>query len=166
MKNSSPHLLQAGMTAVLLCFLVLFGMQAFGGGINSRADFDAVSTKVTESLDPSVYEPVSVSGIRRYLDLNPESFTDVAFYRNGDAMSANELAIVRFDSEKAARDFEKAVNERIHSQHEIYAGYAPEQAALMEQALVDIQGNYALYYTGDNPSQIDSLFVSALKGGN
>lgn len=80
-------------------------------------------------------------------------------------MSANELCIVQFDDAQHGQAFEDAARKRIASQHDIYAGYAPEQSALMESALVDVEDNYALYYVGDSASEMEKLFESALKGG-
>lgn len=150
--------------AIGLCLLLIMGQPLLNGKIHSEAEFETVAAAVVESLDPAIYPEVSDSQIRRYLDLDPSMLTSVSLYRNKDAMSANELLIAQFDSPEAANAFEKAVNKRVSTQKDIYSGYAPEQAALMDTALIDVHDNYALYYVGDNGSQIDALFKQALKG--
>ncbi len=162
-SKSRRYLFLQGAALVLL--LALFGFQLLGGKIHSEVPFETVQAKLTETLDSAVYPEVSASKIRRYINLNPDEFENAAMYRVDDAMSASELVLVRFSTPEQAQKFEEAVESRISTQHDIYSGYAPEQAGLMENALVDVQDNYALYYTGDHPEQIQSTFELALKEG-
>lgn len=165
MKKSSSVWINSFMALTLVCLLGIFLYQALPHTIHSRQPFETVEQKVTQSLDTAVYPEVSTSRLRRYLDLDPSAYANIKFFRNGDAMSANELCIVQFDDAQHGQAFEDAARKRIASQHDIYAGYAPEQSALMESALVDVEDNYALYYVGDSASEMEKLFESALKGG-
>ncbi len=165
MKRRNPVFLNIGM-AITLCLLTfILGQQIFGGKIHSKAAFNEVISKLTQNLDPEVYPQVETSALRRYIDLDPAAVNEISMYRNEDLMSAGEMVIAHFENPQAAKDFETAIQNRITSQHDIYSGYAPEQTALMENALVDIQDNYGLYYVGENTAGIDDAFISALKGG-
>ena len=165
MKRRNPVFLNIGM-AITLCLLTfILGQQIFGGKIHSKAAFNEVISKLTQNLDPEVYPHVETSALRRYIDLDPAAVNEISMYRNEDLMSAGEMVIAHFENPQAAKDFEAAIQNRITSQHDIYSGYAPEQTALMENALVDIQDNYGLYYVGENTAGIDDAFISALKGG-
>lgn len=165
MKKSSELGISLSLGAILLALLVIIAQPLLNGKIRSSSDFDSVSAAVMQSLDAQIYPEVSASQTRHYLDLDPSQFTSIALYRNKDAMSANELAIAQFENEEAAKAFEDAVNKRISAQTDIFSGYAPEQAALMKDAIVDVHDNYALYYVGNDGAQIDALFQKALKGG-
>lgn len=161
-SNRTMNLIRAGLLVLLL---VIFGFQSFTTRIMSNAPFDSVASAVTSTLNPDVYpqrEPVSVT---RYFGLDPAQFEQIALYRSEDAMSADELLLAKFETKEAQKAFEDAVKERIASQKSIYEGYAPEQATQMEAALVDVQGNYGLYYVGDDPAKIDELFRNALRKG-
>lgn len=164
-KRRNPIYINIGM-AITLCLLGAFlSRQVFSGKIHSKAAFDEVALKLTQSLDPEAYPQVETSAFRRYIDLDPAEFNEIRMYRNEDLMSAGEMVIAHFDNSQAAKAFETAIQNRITSQHDIYSSYAPEQTAMMENALVDIQDNYGFYYVGDNPAGVDGVFLSALKGG-
>lgn len=168
MNKSHPFkvmLTNAAMGLTLVCLLAILGFQLFAQKIHSNQPFDTIQAKVSEGLDPNLYPPISTASLRRYLDLDPALFNQIVLLRNEDALSARELCLVWFDQPQAGNAFEQAVEQRIYSQKDIYEGYAPEQTALMENALVDIEDNYALYYVGDNPQTMQNTFQNALKGG-
>ncbi len=153
-----------GMGIALVGLLAIFVSQLSAGKIHSDQPYETVSAKVLEGLDGNLYPQVSTASVPRYLQLDPASFTSFGYWRNNDTMSARELCLVQFDNPEAAKSFEQAVNARITSQHDIYSGYAPEQTAQMEDALVDVEDNYALYYVGDDPAGREAIFKAALKG--
>lgn len=162
-KRMAGYLMQA---ALLIVFLVLGYSQVRTNRIHSEVPFETIETELVENLDENIYPQKPSVTVRRYIDLNPDQYEQIAFYRSDDAMSAGELLLVRFSNEEAADQFKEAVQKRIDTQHDIYSGYAPEQAAMMENALTDVQGNYALYYIGSDPENMESLFEQALKGGS
>ncbi len=165
-KQSSTKtiLSYVGMGLALVGLVLVFITQLSSGKIHSDQPYDVIGAKMQEGLDPNVYPAVSANTTRRYLDLDPAGYIQFGLWRNSDSMSANELCLVQFDNPQAAKDFEQAVNNRIQAQHDIYAGYAPDQAAQMEAAIVDVEDNYALYYVGDDPAGKEAAFKAVLKG--
>lgn len=83
-------------------------------------------------------------------------------YVPGTNMYANEALLIRLSDISQAESVRTAIEERIDTQREIFAGYAPEQTALLERAVVDVRGNYILYVTDDDADRIDEVFRSAL----
>lgn len=164
MKSTSPKLfsvIKGCLLVLLLAFWIPFFLPA---GIYSNEPFDLVSKAVSKDLDSSSYVLQDDQALRRYLGLDASSFSGISFYRIGDAMSARELVVASSDSADVLDTLEEAVNTRIASQTAVYEGYAPDQSALMQQALVDRQENFLLYYVGDDPNGLDAAFISALKG--
>lgn len=149
--------------AVLLVFLLL---QIPASGIHSSASFETIEQKMTAGLDPNVFAAQDPLKVHRYLGVDPSAFEKIALFRSDDAMSASEMVVVQFANDEQKQQFEQAVQKRIDSQHDIYSGYAPEQAAVMENALMSIQDNYGLYYAGDNPAGAIQLFEQVLREGD
>lgn len=153
------------MIIQILLVIALVGMwipDLFSRKIYSQAEMETVSAALVKNLDAAVYEAKDNQKIKRYLSLDPGMFESIAFWRSDDAMSAQELVIAKSDDPAVLEAFAAAMEERQESQYNIYEGYAPAQAAMVEQGIIDVQGNYAMYYVGDNPAQMETLFVKAL----
>lgn len=149
-------------------FLLLVGLGIFllsfilGGKIYSSTPFSYVEQSVLSVIDQSLYPKQDNQKLRRYLNLDPAQALNISFFRLDDAMSANEIVLVQFDP-ASADTFEAAITTRKNSQQKIYEGYAPEQAELMKNALIDMEENYALYYVGPQTEQVKEAFQQALK---
>lgn len=150
---------------VLVVLLLALWIPAFlPSGIYSSQSMDTVASALTSSLSEDIYPKQGTQAIKRYLKIDPNDFDSIAFYRNDDAMSASEMLIASSSDQALLDSLQKAVEARINSQASVYEGYAPEQKALMDEALVDVQGNYVLYYVGDEPAKMDAAYIKALKG--
>lgn len=148
---------------IAFCLLVFWGSTIFSGKITSFQPMSAVETRVLSTLDQSQYPRQDRGVLERFYSLDSNLFLDASVFRSSNAMSARELVLVQFDDAQAAKAFEKAMNGRRDSQSQIFAGYAPQEAALAENALLDVQGNFALFYIGDNPQSVDALFLESLR---
>jgi hypothetical protein len=149
---------------LLFILAVWLGLQLAPDAIYSDQTFDQVSAAVLAKTDQTLYPAQSSQKLRRYFQLDPAQFEQAGFWRLDDAMSAQELLIVQSDDAAALDAFEQAAQNRIDTQTNIYEGYAPDQAAMMKDAIIVKEGNYALYYTGTESQTIKTAFQSALKG--
>ncbi|UNT95061.1 DUF4358 domain-containing protein [Allobaculum mucilyticum] len=149
--------------ALAIVLAVFWGSTLFSGRITSLNSFDSVQGPVVTHVSSDAYPKQDTLALRRYYGLDPNEFQNSAVYRLSNAMSARELVIVQFGDRQAAQDFESAMKERAKSQSDIFAGYAPEEAQLAENALLNVQGNYALFYVGDHPEQVNDTFMESLR---
>lgn len=152
--------------AVLLIILALFLFSYFeGGSIHSNASFENVQQALAGAVDPGLYPLMDSQKLKRTMNIDPSSAVNVAFYRLDDAMSANELLLIEYDPAQK-EELEAAARSRQASQEHIYEGYAPQQAALMKDALIDFEENYGLYYVGSDPQRVEDVFRAALRGNS
>lgn len=149
------------MAFCLIAFLIVL-RPVFRSEKISERSFEDLFAKTMENISMDPYPAQGTQSLRRYFELEPSDFEQIAFYRLDDAMSADELLLARFSTPEAARKFEQAVQARIQSQTDIYAGYAPEQEQTMKQAHIEVEGNYALYVSGAQAAQIAEQFEKAL----
>lgn len=116
--------------------------------------------------DPAALEPVhetrNAQTIERYLTevygLEEGSWTDAAIYRAGGA-EAFEIAVVRTESEKAAKKAAKALEGYIEAREADFTGYEPEQADIVHRsrAAYSRQGDAALLICQD-PDAAEAAF--------
>lgn len=150
--------------AVLLAALLLFWLPDITSTRTvSSASFDTVLSTLQADVDADTYPEAETVTLKRAFQIDPETFDDIAFLRTNDAMNASELLIAKCSTQEQLDAFAKAARYRQDSQYNVYASYAPTQAALVQDALIDIQGNYALYYVGENPEAVQTLFETALE---
>lgn len=100
--------------------------------------------------------------LKKYYDLNPGDYEDVVLYFPVTNMDPQELLIIRLQDPSQAESVVSAIKKRQETQIGIYEGYAPEQLALCEQGIVDVQGNYILYVVHEDAELIDGIFRDSL----
>ena len=77
-------------------------------------------------------------------------------------MDAEELLVVKLKSTDQAEALTEAILKRQAGKEQSFEGYAPEQYALAQDYILDVQGNYILFVIDPNAEEIDSAFAGAL----
>ncbi len=100
--------------------------------------------------------------LKKYYGLEPEMYDEAVLYFPITNMDAEELLILKLADPSQAEAAAAAIQERNQSQINVYEGYAPEQYALCEDAVIDVQGHYILYVVHKDADRIDAAFREAL----
>lgn len=153
--------------AVLCLVLLMFWISSCSpAAVFSSTPFDTVCARVAEAAGSEYYPAMEASRAKKYISLDDSDASQWAFYRTGDAYNAQELLVAAFETDEQRDALEQKLTERIRSQIQTYAGYAPAQEAMATDALVDLEGNYALYYAGEDASAVQTAFQKALQEGD
>ena len=59
-----------------------------------------------------------------------------------DGVEASEIAVLKLENEKYCKEAQKALEEYIQNRANVFAGYAPQQAAMVKEAVVAARGGY------------------------
>ena len=81
---------------------------------------------------------------------------DLAYAASG--VQAAELAVLQFATEEDAASAEEALRDYLVNRQAAFTGYAPEEAALLENALVDRQGAWVLLAVCPNTEEARAAF--------
>ena len=81
---------------------------------------------------------------------------DLAYAASG--VQAAELAVLQFAKEEDAASAEEALRDYLVNRQAAFTGYAPEEAALLENALVDRQGAWVLLAVCPNTEEARAAF--------
>ena len=114
------------------------------------------------NIDLSTMELKDNISIKRFLDLEPEMFENIIYYKSQDALNADEIVLVQFKSSNDAKTFEDKMKARIDEQTNIFSGYAPEQADKLNNSVIDIQVNYACMIVSQDAKTIHNQFLRSL----
>ena len=128
----------------------------------SRAPFETVSASVSARIQSEKMERNAERFLKKYFGLNAGDYEGVLIYTPAESMFANEALLVKLKDTSQAEEVAAAIEKRIGSQLEVFEGYAPREAALLEDAVLDVQGNYILYIVDGDAALVDEVFRSSL----
>lgn len=158
LKKNYYRIIRYALIVLIITAIILFLMQK----AESKAPFEQVASAVTEKLDTTHMEKNSARFLKKYFGLNAEDYEEVLIYTPITNMDAQEMLLIRLKDASQSETVLSAIQTRIDSQLEIYEGYAPEEVALLDAAVVDDRGNYILYIVGNNAEEVDDAFRNSL----
>lgn len=146
----------------LILLLVVIAILLLTRNKESSVPFDTVAANVRGSITSDQMQESPARYLKKNFGLSPEDYEGVMIYTPGTNMYANEVLLIRLKDTAQAESVEQAIRRRIESQIQIFEGYAPEPTALLQQAIVDVRGNYILYVTDAQANPIDEVFRKSL----
>lgn len=147
---------------LLVAMAVVFIYSLLAQGRESSADFADVEAAITAAADLSDMEQGDNQMIRRLYGLDPDSFAGICLYYPTTNMGAEELLLVELTDLSQQDAVVSAVEERIASQMSSFDGYGVTQYEMLENAVVEVQGNYLLLAVAADPTPIRTAFLGAL----
>lgn len=149
---------------ILLVAILVFSIAFFAFSKNtvSTTPSSEVFEKVSAKITTDKMAPSSNRFFKKFYGLNAADYEDVLFYAPVTNMDAEELLIVRLKDPSQAEAVSEAILKRQADKANTFEGYAPEQYALAENYLLDVQGNYILFVVDPNAEEIDAAFAEAL----
>ena len=146
---------------ILLALVVILVWQASGNRMSSAA-FEDVEQAVLAAADPAPMSPGDNQMIRRIYGLDPEAYEGILLYYPTSSMSVEEILLVKLASLDQQEEVRSVMEARVASQIDVFSGYGPEQVAMLEKAIVDVRGNYALLVVAEDPDAVRQAFAGAL----
>ena len=83
-----------------------------------------------------------------------------------DGVEASEIAILKLSNEKDYENIEKAMKTYINNRSSIFEGYAPQQAAMIKDGIVVVNGQYVALLICQDVSKAKSVFLDCFKENN
>lgn len=116
--------------------------------IDVKAAADALKNNITYEDELNVLSAEML--LSTYTDLDTEDVAAAQVYTSSTA-TAEEIAVFEAKDAAAADRIEQVMQNRIDSQKELYASYAPDEVKRLEGAVLTKKGNYVvLCVAGDS----------------
>ena len=149
---------------ILIACLLAFVFFTVASDPTSDASIDDVSQAVIEAMDDNTETMKEADGraFKRDFGLSANDYEGVVYYAPAANMEATEFLVVKLSDTSQQQELRDAVETRVSQQLNTFEGYAPEQAGLMQDAVVDVRGNYVLYAVGSNAQAARSAFAKSL----
>ena len=147
-----------GMVVILLIFIILLQV----GSKNSSSSISAVTKSVIKSIKVDGMEESSNRLFKIFYGLNANDYEGVTLYAPVTNMNAEELLIIKLKDSSQAEAVTKAINSRLETQKSSFEGYGIEQFDLLENHILDVQGNFILYIVHPEAAKADQAFRNSL----
>lgn len=153
---------QEGLKWALFIITAVFCIRSLSAGKVSTASFEDVSAAVVNASDVSQMQEGQGQMIRRLYGLQPEDYQGVTLMYPVDNMKAQEIFLIELSDTSQQDQVVQAIQNRIDTQKKSFKGYGVSQYEMLEKSIVDVQGNYILFVSADDPGQADRAFQKAL----
>lgn len=149
---------------ILIACLLAFVFFTVASDPISDTPIEEVSQVVVEAMgdDTETMDEEDGRAFKRDFGLSANDYEGVVYYAPASNMEATEVLVVKLSDTSQQQELRDAVETRIFQQLNTFEGYAPEQAGLMKDAVLDIRGNYVLYAVGPNAPAARSAFAKSL----
>lgn len=145
------------LAALLVCAVLL----QLGSKI-SNTPAETVLSNVAAACDLSGAVQSDNRMFKRLYQLNAGDYENVVLYIPASNMDVQELLIVKLRDSSQAESVEAAVNTRLQSQMDSFEGYGVEQYHLLENHVLEVQGNYVFYLVHSDASKGREAFLDSL----
>lgn len=144
--------------SVFISILLLSSLAACGGETNTVKDFaveDAGTLLESGAFTESLTGIDTEVACTRY-GVDPATVTSGAVYGSTGA-TAEELAVLTFDSAAHAEDAKKAVGYWLEDQIEAMASYLPLEVSKLEKTILEVRGASLLLVVANDYSPVDDF---------
>lgn len=146
------------MVVLLLIFIVMLQI----GTPDSSSSLEEVSQAVSSSVSLEGMEESSNQMFKKFYGLNANDYEGVSLYAPASNMDAEEILIVKLKDSSQAETVTDAINKRLETQKASFEGYGVEQFDLLEDHILDVQGNFILYVVHPDATKADQAFKDSL----
>ena len=146
------------MVVFLFAFIVFLQM----GDKESNASLKTVTDKVVKSIKVEGMAESNNRMFKKFYGLNASDYEGVTLYAPETNMNAQELLIVKLKDSSQAEAVTNAINSRLETQKSSFEGYGIEQFDMLENHILDVQGNFILYIVHPDATKADQAFRNSL----
>ncbi len=161
MKSTKIILLEVlkWLFVAALCVFLYFMLSA---NRESRAAFSDVQEAVISAADLTPMAEGDNQTFKRLYGLSASDYENVLLYYPTTNMGAEELLLIQLKDLSQQQAVKDAIESRLDTQKKSFDGYGVDQYAMLEKAVVEVQGNYILLVVANDPAPVRKAFLGAL----
>ena len=146
----------------MLMLLVVFIVALLGADKTSETKIETVEKAVEKEVPLTGMHSVQSQMVKRLYGLNVNDYEGVVLYISDSNMGAEELLIVKLADTSQAEAVESAVQTRIENQENSFEGYGVEQYQLLQEHVLDVEGNYVFFMVHKEAQKAQKAFLNNL----
>ena len=146
--------------ALIILLAVILVMQA-AGNRSSSTSFEEMAGAVRQSTDLSPMSEGDNQMLKRLYGIDGAEYDGFMLYYPASSMGAEELLLIRMKDPAQKEAVRKAMETRRDTQLSNFEGYGVEQTAMLENSVIDVKNNYALFVSAQDPAAVQEAFRKA-----
>lgn len=163
MSYSKPKIfLLESLRWILILLLVFFIFIQLSGNQESSTGFETMKETVLASAELSNMQESDNMMVKRLYGLEAAAYDGIMLYAPTTNMGAEELLLVKLKDISQQEVVIAAMESRVQTQKDNFEGYGVEQFAMLENCVLEIQGNYILLVIAADPAPVKAAFLDAL----
>lgn len=161
MKSTKIILLEV-LKCLFVAALCVFLYLMLSANRESRAAFSDVQEAVISAADLTPMAEGDNQTFKRLYGLSASDYENVLLYYPTTNMGAEELLLIQLKDLSQQQAVKDAIESRLDTQKKSFDGYGVDQYAMLEKAVVEVQGNYILLVVANDPAPVRKAFLGAL----
>ncbi len=160
--NSTKIILFEVLKWLLVAALGVFLFVLLSANRESSAPFSHVKEAVIAAADLTPMAEGDNQSLKRLYGLSASDYENILLYYPTTNMGAEELLLIELSDLSQQKAVTSAIDARLNAQKKSFDGYGVDQYAMLEQAVVEVRGNYILLVVASDPAPIRQAFLGAL----
>lgn len=137
----------------LIVFIVFMSLDT----AYSNKSAEEVAEGVVQSFDISDLVKVKKNKIKEEFGVDFTTVDSCVYYASESVMNVSEMLIIKLKEGVNADKTMNIISERLSKKQNLFEGYAPEQSALLEEAVLKKHKGFVFYCVGEDA---DAAFAS------
>ena len=146
--------------ALIVLLAVVLIMQA-AGNRSSTTPFEEMAGAVRQSTDLSPMTEGDNQMLKRLYGIDGAEFDGVMLYYPASSMGAEEILLIHMKDPAQKEAVQEAMEIRRAAQLSNFDGYGVEQTAMLENSILEVRNNYALFVSAQDPASVQEAFRKA-----
>ena len=123
---------------------------------------DVVRGRLEAETDLSTMEPCDGRALKQFIGIEPSEYVEFLYYKGSEALSVDELLIVRVEDKSTLDGLLDRVEARVDSQKSAFESYGPEQVRRLKDAVYFKKGEFLFYCVADDAGVYEEVFRDAI----
>lgn len=148
----------------ILCIilLVIFIFTLSSQKNTSSKTVSEIYKALSESTDFSMLKKCDSLKFKEETALSAEDYTEVLYYASSSVMEVREVIIIKLQNKNQLENTKNALLKRAEEKGKLFEGYAPEQAALLKNYVLEEKAGILVFAVCNNREKLISAFKSAV----
>ena len=158
-KLGKYKIIEIACVVALIVFIICLIVSLSAG---TNKNIQEISESSVKYATESKMKKRSANDAAKTFGFDAQKAEGVVYYCNDSIMDVSEILIVKLKNSSDTKEFEEAVQKRVENQQNLFKNYAPEQYALLQNSIIETDGNTLFYCTAENNKEIYNSFKKGL----
>lgn len=149
--------------AVFVVILIIFLFSVYARAGAKDVPMKEIEKALTAQTDMTQMAKCDNRNLMQFFGLDYEQYDSYLYYKGKEALSVDEVLVIKTHEKTDLDNIKDAVEKRIDSQIATFDGYGPTQVALLSNAVIITKGNYLFYCTGKNADDTGEVFRNVVQ---